>query len=150
MVGLRQSRGRASIPGREPVERLGEDPARACRVGTEESANRHPETNPASEHGFLGELARVAFVFVEAREVFRRRDEGDEQRAALPGRAVALQPHVGAVSGDVLDVVDQQVVRRELLAEAVGQELVGRLELGVAGPGGEEEEEEEEAFHISF
>ena len=59
-VGPGESRGRASMPGREAVERLDEDAARASRAGTEESADGHPETDSMPEDRFLGEVASVA------------------------------------------------------------------------------------------
>ena len=59
-MSLGESRGRASMPGGEAIERLGEDAARASRPGTEESADRHQETDTMSEHRFLGKTACVA------------------------------------------------------------------------------------------
>ena len=50
------------MPGREAVERLGEDAARASRLGAEESADSHLETDLMPEGGFLGETASVAAV----------------------------------------------------------------------------------------
>jgi hypothetical protein len=50
------------MPGREAVERLDEDAARALRFGTEESADSHLETDLMPEGWFLGETARVAAV----------------------------------------------------------------------------------------
>ena len=57
-----EPRGRASMPGGEPVERLDEDAARASRFGAEESADSHPETDLMPEDRLLGETASVAAV----------------------------------------------------------------------------------------
>src|SRR3954454_13820548 len=61
-VGPGESGGRASMPGREGAERLGEDATRTFRIGTEESADSHLETNLVPKGGFLGETASVAAV----------------------------------------------------------------------------------------
>src|SRR4051812_15630431 len=50
------------MPGREGAERLGEDATRTFRIGTEESADSHLETNLVPKGGFLGETASVAAV----------------------------------------------------------------------------------------
>src|SRR4051812_50183643 len=61
-MGLGESRGRASVPGGESVERLDEDAARASRVGAEETSEVHLERDPVSEGGFLGEVSCVSAV----------------------------------------------------------------------------------------
>jgi hypothetical protein len=61
-VSLGQSRGRASIPGGETVERLDEDAARASRFGTEKSADCHLETDLMPEDRLLGETASITAV----------------------------------------------------------------------------------------
>ena len=57
-----EPRGRAGMPGREPVERLHEDATRAALFGAEESADRHAETDLMSEDRLLGETAGVTAV----------------------------------------------------------------------------------------
>ena len=59
-VGLGETYGRASMFSGETIERLGEDAARACRPGAEESPDRHPETDTMTEDRFLGKEAIVA------------------------------------------------------------------------------------------
>src|SRR5207248_7585 len=59
-LGPGESVGRARMPGREAVERLAEDAARASRFGADESADGHQETNLPPEDGFLGEGAGVS------------------------------------------------------------------------------------------
>src|SRR3954468_2023237 len=50
------------MPGREGAERLGEDATRTFRIGTEESADSHLETNLGPKGGFLRDTASVAAV----------------------------------------------------------------------------------------
>src|SRR4051794_24901637 len=59
-MGPGESVGRASRPGREAVERLDEDLARASRRRAEESADGHQETDLPPEGGLLGEGAGVS------------------------------------------------------------------------------------------
>ena len=61
-VELVEPRGRAGMPGREPVERLHEDATRTFRLRTGESADRHAETDLVPEDRLLGETAGVAAV----------------------------------------------------------------------------------------
>ncbi len=61
-MSLGESGRRARMSGREAVERLDEDAARAFRTGAEKSADGHPETDTTSQNGFLREGARVAAV----------------------------------------------------------------------------------------
>ena len=59
-MSLGEPRGRAGMLGGEAIERLDEDAARAFRLGTEESADGHLETDLMTEDRFLGEAASVA------------------------------------------------------------------------------------------
>src|SRR4051812_33972064 len=59
-MGPGESVGRASGPGREAVERLAEDLARASRRRAEESADGHQETGLPPKDGLLGEGAGVS------------------------------------------------------------------------------------------
>ena len=114
-MGLGESRGRASVPGGESVERLDEDAARASRVGAEETSEVHLERDPVSEGGFLGEVSCVSAV-----DTLALAPAGGTGRVGVSGRdtesqgrAIKVGPDQATADGGAQEIEQEQEIPPE-------------------------------------